>query len=541
MTGANRVPGAEETSKEGPAPVVRHLREIVLWPLQIVAKDGWRTEDCCGVFEKAARGTPWYLLGDGFTGEAKDFRERHYREFISFLPHAKRFLYGEPPARGARPKPGDIPATVYRREDIKKVRITLERGMQPVLCGVARVDLHFFYDIDVVILACEIFAGDIPLDAAESLIQRFGRAYPAGWTNDGAPIHCPSEAEWLDAEGKVLMTSDYTDQERFLSFTGEHRAPCVARHWEYVLAPIVNGAQHSGAPLQFREIEYYRMPVMSYLALDSLSTLKQSDYLALGLATQPAKTRVPFSKRFLKKFEARNIYGRLYSGGLDAPEIETRFLTTGEAFTIVSGGDSPSLTDNERGLLSQFRHQYFLMFIVAHFHKATLFMLSDRLVAALKKLDPEKREAIDAFRNETLALQENFLRFSQRYYFREISGRAHVRDLFRMVRKHLGMDALFKELRNEIFDLVQYLDSNALRRQNASMYRLTVVTIAGLVGTIVTGFLGMNLIEEAHTPLSYKLKYFGLVTAGVSVLVALTVIYSRQLTAMIEKFSGDRT
>ena len=38
-----------------------------------------------------------------------------------------------------------------------------------------------------------------------------------------------------------------------------------------------------------------------------------------------------------------------------------------------------------------------------------------------------------------------------------------------------------------------YLDSDALRRQANTVVRLTVVTIFGLIGTVVTGFLGMNL------------------------------------------------
>jgi len=161
-------------------------------------------------------------------------------------------------------------------------------------------------------------------------------------------------------------------------------------------------------------------------------------------------------------------------------------------------------------------------------------MIGDQLVAALKSLDPEKPQTVAAFREETLSLQECFLRFSQRYFFTEVSGRAHVRDLFRMIRKHLDIDGLFAEVRGELFDLVQYLDSNALRKQN------TVVAVVGLVATIVTGFLGINLIAEADAPLLFKIKYFGAVTMIVAVLVALAVIYSRPLANFLERLSGEK-
>jgi hypothetical protein len=300
-------------------------------------------------------------------------------------------------------------------------------------------------------------------------------------------------------------------------------------------------ASGGDAILGFREIEYYRMAVMSYIALDKLDVLSKSDYIAFAMATRPAKNGIaPFSEHFLKRFETEHIYERLYSGGLDAPEIETRFLSSGEAFTIIAAGNSPSLTDNERGLLGQFRHQYFMLFLIAHFHKASLLMIGDQLVAALKSLDPDKPQTVAAFREETLSLQESFLRFSQRYFFTEVSGRAHVRDLFRMIRKHLNIDGLFAEVRGELFDLVQYLDSNALRKQNTSMHRLTVVAVVGLVATIVTGFLGINLIAEADSPLLFKIKYFGVVTMIVTVLVALAVIYSRPLANFLERLSGEK-
>ena len=41
--------------------------------------------------------------------------------------------------------------------------------------------------------------------------------------------------------------------------------------------------------------------------------------------------------------------------------------------------------------------------------------------------------------------------------------------------------------------------------QGEAVLRLTVVTIFGLIGTIVTGFLGMNLLAEADQPLAVKI------------------------------------
>lgn len=207
---------------------------------------------------------------------------------------------------------------------------------------------------------------------------------------------------------------------------------------------------------------------------------------------------------------------------------------------MVSAGPPGFLLDAERGLLGQFRHQQFLLFLIAHFHKAALLMLSDRLVAATKLLDPGRRTGLKDFRRETFRLQESFLRFTQRYYFTEVSDQAHARDLFRLYRGHLSTEDLCREVRAEIFDMVQYLDSNMLRRQSGSMTPLTSVTILGLIGTTATGFLGMNLIAAADAPFEVKAAYFLAAIAVCGVLTFLTVTVSQRLIGFFDWLTGEK-
>lgn len=529
-------PGDADDMRDG-APIVRHFRQIVLWPLQIVAPGretaarGYHT-----ALDEAGAASAWEVVDDEFA-EGADFQERHYREFVSFLPHVQRFLYGDATEADSG-RPGDMPVRVYRRKDIQRVRVTLDEGAAPIVCEMAHADLYFFYDVDAVILAFEIYADELPLDVAQGLMHRFGRAYPSGWSDAGEPVQCPALVEWLGANGQVLEASDFADKRRYLNFVGEKRAARISRHWEFLLRPLVCDSGEESGRLRFREIEYSRMPVMSYLAIDRLEDLEREDFVRLALAMPRAQTATPFSARFMKEFEARHAYDRFYADGLDEHQADVRFLTSGEAFCIVSGGASAARNCNERGLLSQFRHQYFLLFLIAHFHKAALLMLSDRMVAALKNFDPLNVRSVRAFRDETFVLQESFLRFSQRYLFTEISGQAHMRDIFRLIRSHLAVDKIHQEVRGEIIDMVQYLDSKALRRQSGAMHRLTVVTIIGLVGTIATGFLGMNLLAEAENPLSVKAAYFAVVTAAVMLLTGLTIVFSRPLANWLERISG---
>jgi hypothetical protein len=70
--------------------------------------------------------------------------------------------------------------------------------------------------------------------------------------------------------------------------------------------------------------------------------------------------------------------------------------------------------------------------------------------------------------------------------------------------------------------------------------RLTVVTLFGLIGTITTGFLGMNLLAEADAPLWRKALWFGVVFVAMTWLTIYTMVKSQRLSDFIDALSNDR-
>jgi hypothetical protein len=73
-------------------------------------------------------------------------------------------------------------------------------------------------------------------------------------------------------------------------------------------------------------------------------------------------------------------------------------MCSGHSFVMVGRAAEERFTDLETGLQGQFRHQYFLVFLIAHFQQAGLLMLSDRLVVALSRLDIQKVETVKEFK-----------------------------------------------------------------------------------------------------------------------------------------------
>ena len=526
---------------EAPAPEVTHFRQILLWPVHLVRPaNADLSRDHAEEFAKLAAGHPWHEVEDEFTGDPADFQERHYNEFVTFLPPVQRFLYGQGLGKTAGRSCGRNPIRVMRRRDIAALRLALTPDAAPITLNVAHIDLHFFFDIDVAILALEVFADNLPLATAQDIMFRLGRAYPAYWEKDGAPGHCPSLFEWLSSDGQVVTRSDFADRAKYLAHVCKHRAARIGAHWEFLLRPMVpNDADHDGR-LRYSQLEYYRMPLMAFLALADVDGLTRADYVRLALATGAGdRSRLPATEGHLADFETQYCYDRFHKKREDDDWAGTRFMSCGHAFVVTGSAANPFFADLERGLLNAFRHQHFLLFLIAHFHKATLMMFSDRLAEAVNRLDPGDPEAVKQFRRATKQALETFLRFTHRYWFHVVSNQDRARDLFALNRRHLALDARYEHIRQEVQEMSQYLENEVARRQNDSVVRLTVVTAFGLIGTVATGFLGMNLFDHTTLDPAAKVAIFTAVFVPTTLLTFYTIAKSQRLFEFLDALANE--
>jgi hypothetical protein len=522
--------------------IVRHFRQIVLWPLQLMPlRPGQQVQRHWEALQAQRVGNPWHELGDEFGGDPAHFQERHYKEFVTFLPYVQRFLYGS--AVGQESSLGEDQASmrVFRRDDVARVRVTYQPGEPTQEFCVAHVDLYFFMDADITILAFEMHADDIPLDRAQDTIFRFGRAYPAFWERDGSGGNCPHAVEWLDAQGKVLAVSDFAARSKYLSFTARYRATCIANHWEYLLRPLVLEFPGQSGVLRYRQLEYYRMPFMCYLAVDEPEELTRADFVRLGLVTRPGDAdTLPYSPVTLADFEREYCDDRFWGRSGERFSGDTRFLVSAHAFSVVGRHGDYFFAGDVTGLLSQFRHQYFLLFLIAHFHKAALLSMSDELAVAMNRLTVGENQSVRQFKRTIRQMMEVFLRFTHRYWFHEMSNQTLARSVFSRLTRHLGSEEMYEEVRKEVTDMNEYLDSDSARRQANTILRLTVVTILGLIGTIATGFLGMNLLAAADAPFGVRVVIFLVTLAATMALTAATVSQSKRLADVLDVISDSR-
>ncbi|QLG87616.1 hypothetical protein HQ393_04735 [Chitinibacter bivalviorum] len=527
--------------------IVKHFRQILIWPLQLMPmphKPGessamgqqWKIMQ-----QEAAEGSPWQPRATEFDAAPENFEERHYREFVTFLPYVQRFLYGENASQSSNVAGyGLSPLHVFRRQDIRTVLMMFKDGTVHHFT-VAHIDLYFFYDVDVVILAFEIAGENLPLKRVQDALFRFGRAFPAQWDEDKTAANCLRKVAWLDGVGDVISESDYEDRANYLSHLGRHRAPRMASHWEFLLNPLV--LHHSAAKgnLRYRQIEYHRMPILAYLAVDDPFKLSDEDFYRLGMVTRPGNNdAAAYTQKTFEEFERQCCFDRFWVPERKHSSASTRMMCNGHAFVMVGMHSNQFYSDPYTGVLGQFRHQHFLMALIAHFHKAALLMFSDRLAVALSELNLQNVRSIRTFKREIRLLLEGFLRFNQRYWFREVSNQIVSDQLFQMMSRHLETNRLHSDVKESVQSMNQYLENEDLRRQADTVVRLTVVTVFGLLGTTITGFLGMNLFSLADESLSTKIWYFIAVSAPITWLIFYTVAKSKALAEFLDAMSDER-
>jgi hypothetical protein len=100
---------------------VRHFRQVVLWPLQLMpVKPGVPVQRHWKVLEEPGSGNPWRELRDELNAESGEIRERYYKEFVTFLPYVQRFIYGS--VAGQESRGGERSMHVFRRETLARPR-----------------------------------------------------------------------------------------------------------------------------------------------------------------------------------------------------------------------------------------------------------------------------------------------------------------------------------------------------------------------------------------------------------------------------------
>lgn len=169
---------AEPAAAEAAPPMVQAFRQILLYPLQLTRRPG-QSPSSANWARLLVQDCVWQESTADPAASSSAHRERHYTEFVAFMPDVQRFLYGE--GSGAVGLAGVIPPAlrIFQRRDIVAAHVVLRPGERAIEFVVPRVELVFFHDVDLAMLVIEVAAQDLTLPEAQETLFRLCRAYPA--------------------------------------------------------------------------------------------------------------------------------------------------------------------------------------------------------------------------------------------------------------------------------------------------------------------------------------------------------------------------
>jgi hypothetical protein len=283
----------------------------------------------------------------------------------------------------------------------------------------------------------------------------------------------------------------------------EERQPPVVALWERLLEPLQPARVRlpgspvpTGCALRFHQIEDERLATFSYLAVPNPRQIAADDWLRLATVDDPDDSeRFPYSPAFLGQDGTEKFaYDRFWSETDEVPSqswFTTRWLCCGYGFTAV--GDSWTDKQDDRldgfftnrfsGARAHFRHHYFKLGLIAHFHRASLLAFKHDLAEAvetLRRWDDEVQAHKD-FQERVTRIEKDLLTFRNMYWFTEVSNQIQAQELFDRWSEHLRTQKLFDQVFAEAREASEVIVGFNQRREEKRLAQLTLVAAAWLV------------------------------------------------------------
>lgn len=469
---------------------VGEMVHVVCIPFTIRRRDG---DKACLRDIAQALGEQWEEKPDA---RSVDEKLQEYQAQAYFHPFVRRFLFD--PCRVKR----------FQHKDVAALTVDLDSqltGPFPITLD-AHCELALFQpDIGILLLET-VSRQPLALQKAQLLIDTLRRLYPPYFTSfpQDKPTawqggHCPVSVTLLDRAGNAIgkpgsfredapeKFSTYLDA--MLKKGGEPAYP-LAAHWQTLLAAF-DFAGDGNAPYLALQLGDDRAPIMTWLAVDNLRAIDPGNWVRTCFADEPGDSRTPYAGKFLQNFERDFCYDRYWYADDDENEYPpSRILNCGYAFSFVGSAKSDFFT---KDALFNFRHIYVEMGMIAHFQKAALLAASRRLSQLVGR---NEAGITMPDQGEVRAFYDQFVEFTQNFWFDEISPQEQGRELFQMWREHLRIQELYDEVRQELKDLVDYTEMRATGDLNKKVYFFGSVGIVIAFLSLLSSIFGMNKPED---------------------------------------------
>lgn len=451
---------------------VNTFRQVFHWPLSLA-----NPEDSSFQIETVVKSL-------GANWKKEESRPDCYEEGVYFHDTVQDFLY---------PGKDDSERFTYRRKNITALTLTI--ADKPRAFEVEGITLDLF-DFGSAVITLEVLCHTPGMLAdVQTMIDHGRRAFPGFWKGEddsALPGLFPSSAS-LTIDGQT-MDWDAPLRSRQRAHWRKTGLPAVFPWWREIAAPLVLAGDHNPTKLpEWRHVLDERIPVMSYISVtdpklsdqDAYAQISTGDWFRIAGADEAGTDTMPYNTAFLRDQKKRLFYDRFH-GDADTSNT-TRQCYAGYHFAMVGAGKF--FDDYAQG---HFRSHYRQMVFIAQMEFATLLTFSRRISDLVR----EKRSPSDdaAFRDAIHSLRTDLLNFTHRYVFTDVSNHLQAREMNRMLRDSIGLDALRSDVQAELAAASDFANAAEAREATKSQTRLTEFASLFLPATLAAGFGGMNML-----------------------------------------------
>lgn len=250
----------------------------------------------------------------------------------------------------------------------------------------------------------------------------------------------------------------------------------IAPHWAALLSPLqtlsvaaagVDSPRDTKFAWHYRALGDERAVVLTRISVARTTDLRQierGNWARLCFADKPGTDKLPYSQESLADFEAQHCCDRWWYTHCESTDTPSRILNSGFAFHWVgSAEDNSFFNEPMAGAPRIFETCYVPMAIIAVTQKTALLIASDRLaqhgVASSPSRTPpislaEQRQFVETF-------YAHFVRFTQGLWQDEVTPQIQGMELFDQWRKHLRLQPLYNEVRQELQDMKAWVDQRS--------------------------------------------------------------------------------
>lgn len=124
--------------------------------------------------------------------------------------------------------------------------------------------------------------------------------------------------------------------------------------------------------------------------------------------------------------------------------------------------------------------------------RACLLSFSDE-VARISTMKDDKKISLT---RRVSNLYQQYLRFVNKIYFREVTAQEQGIELYDMLQEHMKIENNVKDLDREIQELHSYISLIEEQKQSRNIELLTIIGALFILPAFITGFFGMNMFPQ---------------------------------------------